>query len=399
MKRLFPVLGLLFSTALMLTGLLVLDPFDRINQVLDRIFGAAPAWTQVSELYQDPNTQEVTHGDDPLPGLSHLASYWQRQPGKKRVLFLGNSQMFAVSLAPGEPPPTEPEKTYPDVLNARLVEDGKTMLVYRLSAGALSYPEALWYVTYFSLNPNLRPDYVFLQLNYQSFWTGGIREGMLSMLEEPDFRTVIETMAHSGAAYSGAFDEALSSFGKSKAEAANATGASRKTVSYGDRIENHYRSCLDNVKGFRKGPAIRESFVQMLYRERLYFFHLKPTTARSITGTRLLSSHSAVEELARFCKQNQILLVMFNAPVNPGVHLYRTQQDRASYHQFIQGVATRYGVPLHDFEESVPGNYWGKLLNGPDPMHMGRRGHQLVADEMMVALDSASRSNLLAENK
>jgi hypothetical protein len=405
MKKLGPVLGVLLSTAVFLVLLIAFDPFSKISDLLDFLFGALPKWTQVQDMYRNPETQEISHGDDPVPALQSLAQYWSRHPEAKRVLFIGNSQMYSITLAPGEDPPTGPEKTYVDLVADEVMRAPKRLLVYRFSAGGMSYPEALWFIQYVCLNPSLRPNYVFLQTNYQFFWTGGIRSGMLSMLEEPQFREQIETRITSGEFYAGGFKEALKAYQDMKARQVSAPSGSHggsgsaaaSPANFGYRLETSARLLLDSVPGFARRAAIRDSFTKLLYHARLYFLRITPSTARSITGARLLSSRASIEAIARLCNGQHVKLVLFNAPVNPNVSLYRTSADRNSYHQFLTGITEQFNIPLYDFEDTVPSEYWGSLLNGPDPLHMGRKGHQILAGQILDALRTVTATSVTAK--
>src|SRR5262249_37648076 len=145
--------------------------------VLDTAFGATPKWTQVTNLARDPLIQDISHGEHPLAAFQRAAEYWRTQPGKRRVVMIGNSQMFSLSLAPGEFPQAALEHTYPDLVMDRLQPEG--VLTYRLAAPGLSYSEALCEIDYLLSHPDLRPSLVVLQLNYQAFWNSEIRESLL----------------------------------------------------------------------------------------------------------------------------------------------------------------------------------------------------------------------------
>jgi len=97
MKALAVAAGVLVNTLLLTTVLLWIDPFARINSVLDAAFGAAPKWTQVANLAHDPRIQDIYHGEHPLATFQRSAEYWRTQPGKRRVVLIGNSQMFSLS--------------------------------------------------------------------------------------------------------------------------------------------------------------------------------------------------------------------------------------------------------------------------------------------------------------
>jgi lysophospholipase L1-like esterase len=90
---------------------------------------------------------------------------------------------------------------------------------------------------------------------------------------------------------------------------------------------------------------------------------------------------------------NHVRLLLFHAPVNPNVVLYRTPEDREAYRQFVAGIASRYGLPLFDFENSISAEHWGHLLNGPDPLHMGRAGQQQMAKLVFQAMNSVEVKN------
>src|SRR5439155_2819452 len=141
---------------------------------MDRAFGALPAWTQVESMYRDSATQEVSRGEHPLESFRTLKSFWSAHPGALRLMLMGNSQTQMVSLAAGESPPSGSEKTYTDQIADHYRQTGQARVFYRLSAGALSYPEMLWYAAYLTLQPEIKPDVFLVQLNYQNFANSGI---------------------------------------------------------------------------------------------------------------------------------------------------------------------------------------------------------------------------------
>jgi hypothetical protein len=117
----------------------------------------------------------------------------------------------------------------------------------------------------------------------------------------------------------------------------------------------------------------------MLYRARIYFLRIKPSTARSIMGPQLTRSQAAVEAIAESCRNAGVRLAIFTAPVNPAVSLYRSPDDKSRFQSFVRATAERYRVPVADLEASVAAQFWGRQLNGPDPLHMGRAAQAVVA--------------------
>jgi len=361
-------------------GLLAVHPFQRAGHLLDAAFGAPPPWTQVSNLYRDSRFQETSKGERPLSSFEALAA--GRQPDR-RVLycFIGNSQMLTVSLADGEPAAASPERTYVDQIALALNNDSPAgAAVYRLAAPGLSYLEALWYVIFLAADQRVKPDAIFLQLNYQAFWNGGVRSGMLELLDYAPFRSAVERIANSSEAYAEAFREALRAYEDLRKNSGRTPAVE---VGYGASFEAWTRDRLDALfPEFARRRQHKDAFLEMLYRGRIYFLRLKPSTARSITGVRLMRSRASIETIARLCNEHKIRLVLFHAPVNPQVTLYAKKEDRESYRAFAARMAQLPGVTVTDYEDAIPGARWGRWMNGPDPLHLSRAGHRDLAVKM-----------------
>jgi hypothetical protein len=299
--------------------------------------------------------------------------------------------MMSVSLAEDEPPPAGPETTYTDlVAHHYRSSDTDSAQCYRLAAPAMSYTEALWYVTYLVTVPGLKPNMVVLQLNYQSFWNGAVRDGLLEMLEGPQFFDAVSGIAGEGRSYSEEFADALKRHRawKAKSRGALPTWQDSHPAEY---LESFIRSRLALLAGHDSSQRHKGALMDLLYAARIHILGLKPTTARSISGPRLLRSQAALEAALELCRKHNIRLILFNAPVNPRVSLYRTQVDRGGYQNFLRDIIERYGVPVHDLEGLIPFENWGTWMNMPDPLHLGRTGHRRLADVMIRLIDSEGR--------
>ena len=390
MKSLAVTASILPVTLLMLAFLLWAHPFEQISSAMDAVVHAAPRWSQVQNLERDPLTQETTHGEDPRTSLATLERYWSQHPEAARVLFIGNSQMLAMSLAPGEQPSPTPDRTYTDLLADSLrSRQPDPVLVYRLAAPGMSYEEALWYLEYLVCRPGLRPSAIVLQINYQAFWTGGVRESLNGLLDSDGcFRNRIENLSLSGAPFADEYSEALKTYSQAgKRDAAVKTAPA--TGGFGTGLETAFRTRLEKAVLFRDGSAQKDDFAQMLYRLRLYVLQVKPSNARSVTGPRLVKSQLALEAFASLCKAWKIPLVIFTAPVNPAVSLFSSDNDRNTYQSFVQGFVARFHLPFFNLENAIPGQYWGRQFNSADPLHIGREGHRLLARFMMPVVKTA----------
>jgi hypothetical protein len=392
-SRLLQALGVGGLTVIAVVALLSARPFETAQSALERCFGSAPSWTQVTHVVTDPEIQEVSHGENPSVSLATLANYWKEHPDSERTVFIGNSQMFAVSLAPGEYPLDAPERTYPDLVAESLRSDSERKLCYRLAAPGMSYTEALWYAAYLASCPELHPNSIVLQLNYQSFWNGRIRDGMLEMLGRRQFAESARRLATVRQPYSDDFADAIRRYEQKKRQAASVASQSESGELTGPvlgrRFEAAVRTTFDSIPVWPQRRRHRDSFYDLMYSARIYLLHIKPSTSRSIDGTRLWRSQAALEEVARTCRENGIRLVLFNAPVNPRVSLYQSAADLERYRHFVAKLSADYGLSVHDLEAAIPGDLWGSWMNGPDPLHLGRQGHRLMASQMVRILEPA----------
>ena len=382
MKPAVSSIAVVAATLVFLSGLFALQPFARLSDGLDRAFGA-PAWTQVANMYRDPLTQEVSHGGAVLESFRTLSASWATHSDAVRVMLMGNSQTVNTSLSPGEPPPTGPEKTYPDYVADHYA--GSRTLFYRLSMGGMSYQEMLWYALYLGGRPDIKPNLLLVQLNYQNFVNGGIRGGLQALLSDGAFHRAVEAVVQSGRPYADEFAEALHAFDQARVRSGPASASSGKTPGY--RMETAFRRQLDRIPGFDSRAAIKDNFVTLLVRLRVYFLGLGSGRARSLSGPRIVASRAALEDLAARCHSLGIRLILFEAPTNPAAPLYLTHEDDRQYHEYTQSLASRFGLQIFDFEHSIPGGEWGRSLNLPDPLHLGREGHRRFASLMVAALE------------
>jgi hypothetical protein len=378
-----------------LWGLLAWDPFRHLRDVF---VNPAQEKALVLSYFTDPSTQEVSDGQNPLESLRKLESSWCKVSKETRYVLTGNSQTFSVLLAPSEAPSTEADRTYPDLLLDRLNAAGANVHGYRLSAPNISYMEVLWYLNYLLVHPCLIPGEFVIQLNFETFRKTGVREGMLELLEDPGFASVIKQEARSNAPYANTFQQAIDqydsriakqkgsqTFSISKTGFAEARGA-------GSMLETNARAALDRLSLFRTRGQLKAELLDFLYLARVHLLGITPTTKRSLGGGPLTINVSALERIGELCRRNGIQLVFFNAPQNPNAPLYRTSADREQYQQIISRLAGKFGQGYFDFENSIPGPLWGVYIDGPDPIHFGRAAHRRLADLMF-------EQGVISENK
>jgi hypothetical protein len=368
-----------------LWGLLIGDPFRHLRDVF---VNPTQEQAKVSFVFTDPSTQEVSDGQHPLESLRKLEPSWCRVSKETRYILTGNSQTFSVLLAPSEAPPTEADRTYPDLLLDRLNAAGAGVHGYRLSAPNISYMEVLWYLNYLLVHPCLSPGEFVIQLNFETFRKTGVREGMLELLEDPDFAFAMEQEARSNAPYANTFQQAIDQY---ESRIAKQKGSQTSSVSKtgiteargaGSALETKTRTALDQLSLFRSRGQLKAELLDFLYLARVNLLGITPTTKRSLGGGPLTTNLSSLDRIGELCRRNGIRLVFFNAPQNPNAPLYRTSADREQYQQIISGLARKLAEGYFDFENSIPGPLWGVWIDGPDPIHFGRAAHRRLANLM-----------------
>jgi len=377
------------AVTLAFTGLILYGhPFRIANKVLSSLFGMGDDTAKVEEVFRDSGTQEITAGADPYTSLEALHRRWAASKPDRTLVVIGNSQTYAVVLAPGETPPASPPKTYVDRI-AEISAAAGGPAVYRLSAPNLSYLEVLWYVTYLTTVSNLRPSEIVLQLNYESFRKTGIRDGMLGLLRDPEFATGVQEAAVSAYFYGAAFGQAMKRYEETRRKAESLLGgrpgrsSSHSAPPYGVRMEAVVRRVLESNGIQARKHEAKGDILNLLYLLRVYFLRITPTTPRPLSGAAYEASLSALNAIAEKCRDNGVDLALFLAPQNPAARLWRTEEDRERYRGAAQGLAARYGLKLVDLENSIPKDDWGVWIDGPDPIHFGLRGHMQMAAVMM----------------
>ena len=156
-------------------------------------------------------------------------------------------------------------------------------------------------------------------------------------------------------------------------------------------VEKSVRARLQTISLYRQRHTLKNSFQQMLYRARIYFLRIKPSNARSITGPRLTRSQAALDSIADDCREAGLRLVLFTAPVNPSVSLYMSLRGQGTIDEFVSSLARKYNLRLFNLENRFGAELWGRQFSDPESRHMGRRAHELMADEIVTAVNAVLR--------
>jgi hypothetical protein len=389
-KPLLGVAAALAQTVLVLGLLLWVRPLAAVNALIDRAFRVPGKASKLVPTRRNPDLHETSFGDNPLASFRHLAATWAKHPGAKRVVFAGNSQLQFVTLADDEPWTDQPEPTAVDWVAEQYAASGRPVVCYRLSAGALSYTEALWSLLYLVNHPEVKPDAFVLQANYQGFWNSGLRSGMLTLLDDPAFAAAAAHLAQPGSSlFAEAFEQAIQKHAAEQDRRTKGPGpaAAGTTLPAGHHLETRVREALDaNFPLFRQRGEHKVDLLNTLYRGRIYLLGLRASSARSISGPRLDRSRASLEAIAAVCRANGVRMMIYDAPLNPRVSLFKTAADRSGYVDYLARFSRERQVPLFDLSAIVPERFWGRLLDGPEPLHLSRAGHKQLASVLFEKL-------------
>jgi lysophospholipase L1-like esterase len=107
-----------------------------------------------------------------------------------------------------------------------------------------------------------------------------------------------------------------------------------------------------------------------------------------MTGHPLEQSFDALTDLVRLARSRDVPVFIYNAPVNPAVDMFFESEYRA-YLARLQALAESEGAQFADLANAVAAGDWGYWIDGPDPIHVGERGHRTIAARLDAAFGYA----------
>jgi hypothetical protein len=299
------------------------------------------------------------------------------------ALVLGNSQQYTSSLPRGA-------TIQPDYLVESAMGLVSTALekaypgrwrVYVAAAPNQNFAESLWQCIYHFKVAKTAPGAVIVQSSFDTFRKVKIRPGFQTLLRDEAFAIALERLVATKGSRAWA-DEFRAAIAEDAARQTVASTTKPKTV------EQRLKDGLELLPLYAKRQSHRTSFLNTLYLARVHALGISPTTKRNITGHPLAQNFEALEDLLDLAKNSGALIVVYNAPVNPGVDMFFKDEYEA-YLARLTGLVESVGGHFADLGAAVEQEHWGYWIDGPDPIHFDERGHQELAVQFTAAFGAA----------
>ena len=368
------IVGLLIGTAALLGLLGYIDLFGLATQALTGDGEVA----RIQPTRLDPMECDVRFGENLVATQRELLP---PPDGRKRIVFLGNSQQYTASLPRAATPDEDDLAEMASALfDLRLQQDYPDRYkVYSASAPNQTFPETLWQLLYWFEVRADPPAVIVLQASFDTFRKTGIRIGFRTLLEDPAFDEALARFeaAHSDRAWRGEFGHA-----RQPAAAEHDDGKKRAA------LERTLRSALENLPLFAKREARKQNFLLALYFARVQALGISPTTRRHIVGQALHANMDALDDIVALAREHGAKVIIYNAPTNPSVSMFYEEEYEA-YLSHIRALADSDGVFFADLGAAVSKEKWGYWVDGPDPIHFDRSGHVQLAESLAAAFLAA----------
>jgi hypothetical protein len=321
------------------------------------------------------------------PLLDTLKSRPLPAPGRRQVVFFGNSQQYTASLPRGATiVPDHLVEITSQLVEARLEARAPgAFAVYNASAPNQNFIEALWQGLYWFKVASVKPAAIVLQASFDTFRKTGVRPGFQSLLEDPSFTAALDAWQAPGEKerpYLAELARAREEHADRQKELSLATKEQAWT------LEGSLRAGLEHVPLYRRREEYKASMLGCLYLTRVLLFNISPTTRRHIIGTPLLDNFTALTDLVRLARASGASVYIYNAPVNPLVSMFY-QDEYDAYLERIRRLAEAESAGFADLAAIVPSEEWGYWVDGPDPIHFDERGHRTLAARLDEAFGAA----------
>lgn len=310
------------------------------------------------------------------PSMANLMKEgWIKRGNKNVYLWIGNSQLHGINeYAPGQ-------TNCIGFLFEQLKPLNEEVLGVSLPNGNLQ--EFFMEVIYYS--KLIPPKGIILPLFFDDMREDGIRD-LLKL------NAIIDSIRPQQDYFSSLKNIASLEVSKTK-EAVNDFNGIRETTQ--DITERYLSRWFEsNWSIWRSRPDIRGNLFNDLYNIRNKLFGINASTTRKMIPGRYKDNFTAYSGIVKYCKANNIPLLIYIPPIRHDVPVPYELADYYSFKKNVADVSKSAGMSFLNLEYLVPGAYWGYVRpgsmldenSGLDFMHFKQRGHQLIADTIFNTL-------------
>ena len=295
---------------------------------------------------------------------------------RKRVVWLGNSQLHAINQ------PKPGDKTAPTMLAEALRPSGIEVLGYSMPNASLT--ELMVADTYLESDHHI--DVLVIPMFLDDTREQHVREEVRPAVERPDRLAELQGLA------SGRY--AIATLAKAAtADAPAETGS----LSLQKKSENAITGLLEKCCGVQ---TMREEAHGQIEVQAFFFrnwaFNITAQTVRPIIPVVYQQNMTALEDIFRLAQQRSTRVIAYIPPLRQDVKAPYDMQQYRDFKAQTQALCKRYGVHWVDFDQLVPGQYWGTKAatrtGGKaelDFMHYQEPGHVRLAKAMQPVVEAA----------
>lgn len=298
-------------------------------------------------------------------------------PLPKRVLWLGNSQLYAINQ------PKSADETSPLVLARTLRPEGAQVMAFALPSASLA--EML--LVYKWLAKGYRPDVLIVPAFLDDTREQSVRSELAPALRRADIAAVLDSSAIGA--------DLRSRLVKPQ----SAGGAEEKDTSMQARSENWITNQLEGCCALQKARSDARGQIELQsFFFRNWLFNVTAQSVRPIIPEAYRANLGALELILAEARKSGTKAIVYIPPLRQDVKPPYDPEQYIAFKRDIQRMAQAAGAVFVDQDTRVPSQYWGtkaatRTGGAPeyDFMHYQAVGHRLLAEAMAAPAREALR--------
>lgn len=301
----------------------------------------------------------------------------QSSPLTKRVLWLGNSQLYAINQ------PKAGDETAPILLARALRPEGAQVTAFALSSA--SFSEML--LVYKWMAKEYRPDVLVIPAFLDDTREQNIRSELAPAFRRADISAMLD-----GNPIGAELRRRL-------LKPQTAGGSEEEDASMQARSENWITAKLENCCALQKVRADARGQIELqTFFFRNLLFDVTAQSVRPIIPESYRANMTALELILEEARKASTKVVVYIPPIRQDATAPYDPAQYAAFKREIQRTALAAGATFVEREKLVPARFWGTKAatrTGGDPeldfMHYQAEGHRLLAGTMADPVREALR--------
>ena len=147
--------------------------------------------------------------------------------------------------------------------------------------------------------------------------------------------------------------------------------------------------------GWENRPSLRTDIFIKLHLIRNSILGINPSTERKIIPIIFKKNMNALTNILKICNHNNIKPIIYIPPIRNDIKIPYDLKEYSYFKELVREITFKYGGVFHDFDNSIPAEYWGLKETTTlrknmeiDFMHFTYAGHQILANKIVSMIDS-----------